>query len=156
MGSNMMRIKRLTYMVMLIQIGQVVPLTGREPQVDASIWDLAWSLGSVGINNVWHWVQPKNSMFTFARLVVRQCGCNNYFLTFFISNWMWLVSSATIKVAWSFRKCWCSMTSWSTSISSSTISGIWCREEHWSPLGNSPTLCCWSFFQIYQLGVAWT
>ena len=33
--------RRLTYTVMLIQIGQVVPLTRIEPQVVASVWDLA-------------------------------------------------------------------------------------------------------------------
>ena len=41
MGSSMMRIKRLTYTVMLIQIGQIAPLIGRALQVAASIWDLA-------------------------------------------------------------------------------------------------------------------
>ena len=39
MGSSTMRIRRLTWRVMLIQIGQAVPLTGRVIQDVASIWD---------------------------------------------------------------------------------------------------------------------
>ena len=34
-------IRRLTYIVMLIHIGKVVPLTGIAPQVVASVWGLA-------------------------------------------------------------------------------------------------------------------
>ena len=39
MGSSMMRIRRLTWRVMLIQIGQAVPSTGRVLQDVASVWD---------------------------------------------------------------------------------------------------------------------
>ena len=39
MGSSMRRIKRLTWRVMLIQIGQAVPSIGRELQGVASVWD---------------------------------------------------------------------------------------------------------------------
>ena len=39
MGSSTMRIRRLTWRVMLIQIGQVVPSTGRVLQDVASVWD---------------------------------------------------------------------------------------------------------------------
>ena len=39
MGSSMMRIRRLTWRVMLIQIGQEVPSTGRVLQDVASVWD---------------------------------------------------------------------------------------------------------------------
>ena len=38
MGSSTMQIRRLTWRVMLIQIGQVVPLTGRVLQDVASVW----------------------------------------------------------------------------------------------------------------------
>ena len=39
MGSSMIRIIRLTWRVMLIQIGQAVPSTGRVLQDVASVWD---------------------------------------------------------------------------------------------------------------------
>ena len=39
MGSSMMRIRRLTWRVMLIQIGQAVPSTGRVLRDVASVWD---------------------------------------------------------------------------------------------------------------------
>ena len=39
MGSSMMRIKRLTWRVTLIQIGHEVPSIGRALQAVASIWD---------------------------------------------------------------------------------------------------------------------
>ena len=39
LGSSMMRIRRLTWMVMLIQIGQAVPSTGRVLRDVASVWD---------------------------------------------------------------------------------------------------------------------
>ena len=38
-GLSMMRIRRLTWRVMLIQIGQAVPSTGRLLQGVASVWD---------------------------------------------------------------------------------------------------------------------
>ena len=40
MGSNMLRIRILTYMVMLILIGKVAPLRGRALWVVTSVWDL--------------------------------------------------------------------------------------------------------------------
>ena len=39
MGSSMMRIRRLTWRVMLIQIGQAVPSTGRVLRDVALVWD---------------------------------------------------------------------------------------------------------------------
>ena len=39
MGSSMMRIRRLTWRVMLITIGQAVPSTGRVLRDVASVWD---------------------------------------------------------------------------------------------------------------------
>ena len=39
MGSSTMRIKRLTWRVMLIQIGQAVPSIGRTLQSVALVWD---------------------------------------------------------------------------------------------------------------------
>ena len=39
MGSSMMRIKRLTWRVMLVQIGQEVPSTGRVLRDVALVWD---------------------------------------------------------------------------------------------------------------------
>ena len=39
MGSSMMRIKRLTWRVMLIPIGQAVPSIGRALQDAISVWD---------------------------------------------------------------------------------------------------------------------
>ena len=39
MDSSMMRIRRLTWRVMLIQIGQAVPSTGRVLQDVALVWD---------------------------------------------------------------------------------------------------------------------
>ena len=39
MGSSMIQIKRLTWRVMLIQIGQIVPSIGRALQNVASVWD---------------------------------------------------------------------------------------------------------------------
>ena len=39
MGSSTMQIKSLTWRVMLIQIGQAVPSTGRVLQDVASVWD---------------------------------------------------------------------------------------------------------------------
>ena len=39
MGSSTMRIRRLTWRVMLIQIGQAVPSIGREIQGVSLVWD---------------------------------------------------------------------------------------------------------------------
>ena len=39
MGSSMVRLRILTWRVMLIQIGQAVPSTGRVLQDVASVWD---------------------------------------------------------------------------------------------------------------------
>ena len=39
MGSSTMRIRRLTWRVMLIQIGQAVPSIGRVLQSVSSVWD---------------------------------------------------------------------------------------------------------------------
>ena len=39
MGSSMMRIGRLTWRVMLIQIGQALPSTGRVLRDVSSVWD---------------------------------------------------------------------------------------------------------------------
>ena len=54
MDSSTMRIRRLTWKVMLIQIGQAVPSIGRVLQDVALVWDQVRSLGLVGNSLAWH------------------------------------------------------------------------------------------------------
>ena len=112
----MIRIRRLTWRVMWIRIGQEVPL--RSLQGATSIWDQVWSLGLVEWNPTWHWVQLRKKMLPLA---IWEVVCIFWKLLFDLVDltciFVWCRGEHWSSSMWSRSR---SLETWSSSISSET------------------------------------